>query len=99
AARDVSETLVDDAVLATSELLTNAVVHGIGPIHLRVRTLDREVLIEVQDCAAFYPRKLRPTESDEHGRGLQIVAALAARWGTRATEDGKSVWCVLSGDV
>ncbi|MGZ4438576.1 MAG: SpoIIE family protein phosphatase, partial [Nocardioidaceae bacterium] len=47
AARDVSETLVDDAVLATSELLTNAVVHGIGPIHLRVRTLDREVLIEV----------------------------------------------------
>ena len=49
------------------------------------------------DRATFQPRKLRPSEQDEHGRGLQIVAALAERLGTRGTEDGKSVWCLLSG--
>jgi anti-sigma regulatory factor (Ser/Thr protein kinase) len=94
--RSVPHRLVDDAVLTTSELLTNAIVHGVGPIDMRLRTNRREVLVEVQDRATFQPRKLRPTAEDEHGRGLQIVAALSERWGTRATEDGKSVWCVLS---
>jgi hypothetical protein len=54
------------------------------------------VFIEVRDQAIYQPRKLRPDETDEHGRGLQIVAALADRWGTRPTERGKAVWCVLS---
>jgi anti-sigma regulatory factor (Ser/Thr protein kinase) len=94
----VPGTLVDDVVLATSELVTNAIVHGLGPIDLRMRMNSREVLVEVQDRGTFQPRKLRPTAEDEHGRGLQIVAALAERWGTRATEDGKSVWCVVSAD-
>jgi PAS domain S-box-containing protein len=88
-------TLIEDTVLTTSELVTNAIVHGVGPVDLRLRTNGREVLLEVQDRATYQPRKLRPTTEDEHGRGLQIVAALAVRWGTRATEDGKSVWCVL----
>jgi PAS domain S-box-containing protein len=95
-ARSVPRTLVDDAVLATSELLTNAIVHGLGPVDLRLRTTGREVLVEVQDQATFLPRKMRPTVEDEHGRGLQIVAAVAERWGVRATDNGKSVWCVLS---
>jgi PAS domain S-box-containing protein len=97
--RSVPPMLVSDTVLTTSELVTNAVVHGLGPVDLRLRTNGHEVLVEVADRATFQPRKLRPTEEDEHGRGLQIVAALAERWGTRATEDGKSVWCVLSGDA
>jgi hypothetical protein len=47
----------------------------------------------------YQPRKLRPDETDEHGRGLQIVAALSTRWGTRPTEHGKAVWCVLNTQV
>jgi hypothetical protein len=54
------------------------------------------VLVEVRDRAAHQPRKLRPHGDDEHGRGLQIVAALSTRWGTRPTEQGKAVWCMLS---
>jgi serine phosphatase RsbU (regulator of sigma subunit)/anti-sigma regulatory factor (Ser/Thr protein kinase) len=88
--------LVGDAVLATSELVTNAVLYGRPPIDLRIRLEGADVLIEVRDHATYQPRKLRPGEEDEHGRGLQIVSALAARWGTRPTEQGKAVWCVLS---
>lgn len=89
-------TLVDDAVLATSELVTNALVHAAAPYRLRVTGDHAEVRIEVHDDATYEPRKQRPDPDDEHGRGLQIVAALADRWGTRPTGDGgKAVWCVL----
>jgi anti-sigma regulatory factor (Ser/Thr protein kinase) len=88
--------LVADAALATSELVTNALLHGRPPVDLRLRVEGADVLIEVRDQATYQPRKLRPDEEDEHGRGLQIVAALSARWGTRATEAGKAVWCILS---
>ncbi|HYO40104.1 MAG TPA: SpoIIE family protein phosphatase [Nocardioidaceae bacterium] len=94
--RDLPAALVLDAVLVTSELVTNALLHGRAPVELRTRIEGTDVLIEVRDRAAFQPRRLRLDELDEHGRGLQIVAALAARWGTRPTEYGKAVWCVLS---
>jgi DNA-binding response OmpR family regulator/serine phosphatase RsbU (regulator of sigma subunit)/anti-sigma regulatory factor (Ser/Thr protein kinase) len=85
----------DDVVLLVSELVTNAVVHGRAPIELRLRHTGTHVLIEVCDGATFLPRKLRPTADDEHGRGLQLVARVADRWGTRPTVDGKSVWCLV----
>jgi PAS domain S-box-containing protein len=96
AERGMPASLVADAALVTSELVTNAVVHGRPPLDLRARIEGHDVFIEVRDQAIYQPRKLRPDETDEHGRGLQIVAALADRWGTRPTERGKAVWCVLS---
>jgi anti-sigma regulatory factor (Ser/Thr protein kinase) len=95
-ARSIPEPMIADAALVTSELVTNAVRYGRPPLDLRARVEAHEVLIEVRDRAVYQPRKLRPDENDEHGRGLQIVAALADRWGTRPTEQGKAVWCVLS---
>jgi anti-sigma regulatory factor (Ser/Thr protein kinase) len=95
-ARSMPALLVADAALATTELVTNALVHGRPPIELRLRLESTDVLVEVRDRATYQPRKLRPDETDEHGRGLQIVAALASRWGTRPTEHGKTVWCVLT---
>jgi anti-sigma regulatory factor (Ser/Thr protein kinase) len=92
----VPQGVVLDAALASSELVTNAVLHGRPPIDLRLRIEGVDVLIEVRDAATYQPRKQRPDEYDEHGRGLQIVAALATRWGTRPTEHGKAVWCLLS---
>ncbi|MGC9671197.1 SpoIIE family protein phosphatase [Planosporangium sp. 12N6] len=85
-----------EIVLLVSELVTNAVVYGRPPIELRIRRTGGHVVLEVYDAAPFLPRKLRPTPEDEHGRGLQLVAHLADRWGTRPTPHGKAVWCVFS---
>jgi len=84
----------DTVQLLASELVTNAIVHGLPPIELRLRSHAGEILLEVLDGANFIPRKLRPTPDDEHGRGLQLVALLADRWGSRVTDRGKAMWCV-----
>jgi anti-sigma regulatory factor (Ser/Thr protein kinase) len=91
----VPEGTIDDVVLLASELTTNAVVYGRSPIEVRVRRTARHVVLETYDSATFLPRRMRPTPEDEHGRGLQLVALLAERWGTRPTETGKAVWCVI----
>jgi anti-sigma regulatory factor (Ser/Thr protein kinase) len=95
AERSMPPGVVTEAALATSELVTNALLHGRPPVDFRLRVEGGEVLIEVRDRATYQPRKQRPDELDEHGRGLQIVSAVSSRWGTRPTEQGKAVWCVL----
>ena len=92
----IGEPLVDDVVLLVSELVTNALIHGRGPVELRIRMSGESLILEVRDTASYLPRRLRPTVDDEHGRGLQLVSMLAERWGTRPTRDGKAVWCVFS---
>jgi PAS domain S-box-containing protein len=93
------ESLVDDVVLLVSELVTNAVLYGEPPVELRVRLGRDHLVLEVEDHASYLPRRMRPTTDDEHGRGLQLTALLATRWGTRPTRDGKVVWCVFSARV
>jgi anti-sigma regulatory factor (Ser/Thr protein kinase) len=87
---------VQRAALVPSELVTNAVLHGRAPIQLRLRLTARHAVIEVYDGTAVLPRRMRPTPDDEHGRGLQLVASLADRWGTRPLPHGKSVWCTVA---
>ncbi|MFI5910118.1 SpoIIE family protein phosphatase [Dactylosporangium sp. NPDC051541] len=86
--------IVDDMVLVVSELTANAVLHGRPPIQLRLRRTQTHVVLELHDTAPYLPRKQRPSPDDEHGRGLQLVASLCDRWGTRPTADGKAVWCM-----
>jgi hypothetical protein len=47
---------------------------------------------EVSDASLTTPRIRRAADYDEGGRGLQLVAALSHRWGTRYTSSGKSIW-------
>ncbi|WP_426503783.1 SpoIIE family protein phosphatase [Dactylosporangium sp. McL0621] len=93
---DAPQRVVDDLVLIVSELAANAVLHGRPPIQLRLRRTQTHVVLELHDTAPYLPRKQRPTPDDEHGRGLQLVASLCDRWGTRPTADGKAVWCMRS---
>ncbi|MFJ2669261.1 SpoIIE family protein phosphatase [Streptomyces sp. NPDC087525] len=77
--------------LLVSELVGNAVRHGKTPIGLRL--LRSEVLIcEVSDASATTPRIRHASDTDEGGRGLQLVAAFSQRWGSRYTTTGKCIW-------
>lgn len=88
--------LVETAVLATSELVTNAVVYAGTTIQVRL-TLDEDRLrLSVQDqhpgrtLAPGAPPA--PPDDAEHGRGLLITASLASSWGVEYTHTAKRVW-------
>ncbi len=86
--------LVMTAELLASELVGNVVRHAKGPAQLRLLR-SRTLVCEVSDGSAATPRIRRATDADEGGRGLQLVAALSQRWGTRYTSDGKCIWTEL----
>ncbi|MFD5625146.1 ATP-binding protein [Streptomyces sp. NPDC127072] len=95
---------VSEAVtLVVAELAANAVRHGrVRGRDFRVRLVLREdvVRVEVADGRADrLPELKEPSElSEEGGRGLLIVVALAERWGVEAREDGtcKTVWAEVA---
>ncbi|WP_079063452.1 SpoIIE family protein phosphatase [Streptacidiphilus griseoplanus] len=87
--------LVDTTELLVSELATNALRHGSGDIRLRLLR-DTTVVCEVWDNGYAQPRQRRAQETDEGGRGLQLVSLLAERWGSRRTPKGKIVWFELA---
>jgi PAS domain S-box-containing protein len=89
------EALVDTTELLVSELVTNALRHGYGDIRLRL-LLDRTLVCEVWDNALMQPRRRRARDTDEGGRGLQLVAMLSQSWGSRRTHRGKTVWFELA---
>ncbi|ANP49230.1 PAS domain S-box-containing protein [Streptomyces griseochromogenes] len=88
------ESLVDTTELLVSELVTNALRYGEGEIRLRL-LLDRTLVCEVWDSGLVQPRRRRARDTDEGGRGLQLVGLLSAAWGSRRTPRGKTVWFEL----
>ncbi|OYP19348.1 MULTISPECIES: ATP-binding SpoIIE family protein phosphatase [unclassified Streptomyces] len=78
--------------LIVSELVTNAIRYGSPPIRLRM-IRDRGLLCEVSDGSSTAPHLRHAHATDEGGRGLEIVAQLADRWGTRFGRRGKTIWC------
>ncbi|HEX2743274.1 MAG TPA: ATP-binding protein [Streptosporangiaceae bacterium] len=79
----------DDAALLVSELFGNSVRHSRsgaagGTVTVAVSAGDGLVRVEVTDRGGPEVPELRPVGRDaEGGRGLQLVAGLAARWGWR----------------
>lgn len=77
--------------MVVSELVTNVIRHATGTATVRL-IRDQSLTLEVSDGATTVPHLRHARIQDEDGRGLLIVAALTDRWGTRYTEDGKTVW-------
>nr|BFD90086.1 SpoIIE family protein phosphatase/ATP-binding protein [Kitasatospora sp. Xyl93] len=77
--------------LILSELVTNAIRYGSGPIRVRLLR-DRALICEVSDGSSTSPHLRYAATEDEGGRGLFLVAQFADRWGTRYTATGKVIW-------
>ena len=89
-----------DVRLCVTELLTNVIDHvGEGtPVTVRViGTADHgRTRIEVTDPdPRALPVRLSAVETEESGRGLALLDALAERWGVEQWPDRKTVWCEL----
>ncbi|GAA1932197.1 hypothetical protein GCM10009815_28250 [Nocardioides marmoribigeumensis] len=80
--------LVGDAVLCLDELATNALVHTHGGCRVHVTLAGRVLRVRVADHGGLGPIRVAPTppETAAHGRGLEIVGALASRSGRDPVE-------------
>ncbi|MDA0563223.1 ATP-binding protein [Streptomonospora sp. S1-112] len=96
------------ATLLTSELATNAITHSSsglpgGKFEVSVHLAPGWARVEVRDLGSpEQPRAQHrdPYDTSEHGRGLDLVEALAAKWGTEPRSDGlgRLVWFELVWD-
>ncbi|MBC2902426.1 SpoIIE family protein phosphatase [Streptomyces cupreus] len=84
------------AELVVSELVTNAIRYGSQPIRLRLIHDAATLICEVSDASHTAPHLRRAKAWDEGGRGLLLVAQLTQRWGSRHTEQGKTIWAELA---
>lgn len=87
--------VLEDATLLVSELVTNALRYGEGnEIEFRLVITLRGLMIAVNDGSPHSPQLRVVDDAQETGRGLFIVAALADDWGV--SPDGTTTWCTLS---
>ncbi|HEV3380271.1 MAG TPA: ATP-binding protein [Trebonia sp.] len=87
----------DDAVLLTSELVTNVIKHvGAGDIVLTIGCCECEFRVDVQDSSNSFPRPVPVAVDSETGRGLVLVNAIADEWGYYRTPVGTGVFFVLN---
>jgi anti-sigma regulatory factor (Ser/Thr protein kinase) len=95
--------LAESARLAVSELVTNAILHADPPMTVHVRGTVEHPRIEVTDQSLVPPQQRTPSTTvdvnDEFswstvGRGLDLVACYATRWGADIDirGSGKVVW-------
>ncbi|NBM14523.1 ATP-binding protein [Streptomyces sp. GC420] len=98
---NLSPEAAEEALLVVSELFTNAIVHALPPAVLRLCWRGADGLgtlhVEVTDGGSSLPtgRSAAWADPDEHGRGLGIVQALAARHGIRVHSGGITRWADL----
>jgi anti-sigma regulatory factor (Ser/Thr protein kinase) len=90
---DFADDVIADALLVTSELVTNAVRHGGDAVFLGLEILEDSIGISVSDDTPAVPAPRVATDDDEGGRGLAIVTALSTDWGVAdAPGGGKRIW-------
>ncbi len=87
--------LLDGAVLALSEVVTNAFVHAGGRVGVHVHATAEAVRVEVTDGSTRLPARRHYAATAGTGRGLQLVDDLTTRWGVDVLADGKTVWFEL----
>src|SRR5262249_24855104 len=90
--------LLDEALLLTTELVTNAVLHARTEMDVEITADTDSLTITVTDShtGPFSHNRPGPVRAidqlDERGRGLQLVDRIATYWGTLYYPDRKGVW-------
>lgn len=88
--------VVDDAMLLTSELVTNAVRHSgqasDDPIELTVSVETDLLRVMVRDQGTGFDPGDARARSDNGGWGFTLVRRLSSRWGVDRTGGGTDVW-------
>ncbi|MCU1400306.1 MAG: hypothetical protein JWN62_3415 [Acidimicrobiales bacterium] len=86
--------MVRDAVLMTSELVSNVVLHAPGVAVLRASLEGGTLRVEVEDSSPLLPVVTDDGPRIVGGHGLRLIADLASDWGVRLGGLGKTVWFV-----
>ncbi len=97
--------IAGDVVLLVAELVSNATLHGDGPVELVLDATEDRLRIEISDRSDAVPAPRQPHHPAlPGGHGLHIVQHTADRWGTEplaggldgAFDGGKVVWAEVA---
>jgi serine/threonine-protein kinase RsbW len=92
----ITEDSIADVILVASELVGNAVLHtptgARDDLDIRWDVQPDCVVVQVADPSDRLPEPRTTDERQTSGRGLAIVAAIAADWGVTRSAAGKQVW-------
>jgi anti-sigma regulatory factor (Ser/Thr protein kinase) len=85
------------AVLLTSELVTNAIMHEMtGIVVLAISCSRGQLRVDVHDSSRSLPMLIDAPVDAETGRGLTLVTTLSDEWGFYRTPAGKAVYFTLA---
>jgi anti-sigma regulatory factor (Ser/Thr protein kinase) len=91
----VDDEVATTARLVVNELVTNVVEHTGTECDLTVRLTRRGLFVQVRDHLPGAAPRPRPRPVGARGRGLHVVACLAAQWDVTSHVDGKTVWALV----
>jgi anti-sigma regulatory factor (Ser/Thr protein kinase) len=94
----LATTDVDDVVLVVHEIFINAVEHAAGEANLELQLThaDDRLWASVADGSSIHPIIQELDHRADRGRGMQLVAAICARWGVDDHHGGKRVWVQIN---
>ena len=89
----VPEAVIGAAVLCTSELTTNALLHAGTAARVEVDLSAERLLVSVADSGTRGQVTRAQTDTlSSRGRGLGLIEELSDAWGTDPTVRGSTVW-------
>ncbi len=89
----VPESIIGAAVLCTSELTTNALLHAGTAARVEIDLSSERLLVSVADSGTRGTVTKAQTDTlSSRGRGLGLIEQLSDAWGTDPTVRGSTVW-------